>query len=76
MADGRHINNRFGHQPDFSEILCKEEVFHRISVIVDTAVPQNVFFCVPNASGALRIVSDTLVINALTRMQQSSCGVD
>ena len=44
MADGRHINNRFGHQPDFSEILCKEEVFHRISVIVDTAVPQNVFF--------------------------------
>jgi len=56
---------------DFNEILRGEAVFHRIWELgqTDTGVPQNVFFCFPNAvwasiprAGAFRIASDTLVI--------------
>ena len=56
-------------QPVFSEILCEKAVFHRISVNgTDIGVPQNVRICFDfpdavwvSASGAFRIISDTLV---------------
>jgi len=53
---------------DFSEILCEEAVFHRISVIGRYRhFSAERIFNFPNAvwasaSGAFRIVSDTLVL--------------
>jgi len=62
---------------DFSKILFEEAVFSQtFSDGTDTGVPENVFFCFPNAvwasaSSAFRIVSDSLAISATGSKQNN-----
>jgi len=73
MVDGRHIQNRFlaiylsSRLPDFSEMLRRETVFHRISAMGQILAFYRTYFFVflvqfgLRRAPALRIVSDTLV---------------
>ena len=70
MADGRHIENVFGHNSaadcSISVKFCVGKLYflQNLGTGTDrpTLIPQNVFFVWASASESFHIVSDTLVI--------------